>query len=144
MQIDLAPDPSLLAIMAIFLLNCLVVSRFFLKPINQLLDARERETRTADQLYEESLARFNEATSAMEEQLHAAKRDASQVRDRFRADAAARRAQLIERTQGEAKSAIAQAEEKMQRDVGEARETIKRQSEELARFAAERILGRPV
>ena len=37
MQINLVPDPSLLAIVVIFFLNYLVVRRFFLKPINDII-----------------------------------------------------------------------------------------------------------
>jgi F-type H+-transporting ATPase subunit b len=144
MQINLTPDPSLLAIVVIFLLNYLVVRRFFLHPINEIIEARETEAKTAEQLYEAALARFNEATTAMEAQLHGARRDAAQVRDRHRADAAARRGQIVERTQGEARQVIAEAETKLDQDVNEAREKIKRESENLARLAAERILGRAV
>ena len=144
MQINLVPDPSLLAIVVILFRNYLVVRRFFLKPINDIMEARETESATAERLYEESLARFNEATSRMEEQLHAAKRDAAQVRERFRAEAAAHRAATVERTQGEAKGIVAAADKTLTGDVAEAREKIKRDSESLARLAAERILGRAV
>lgn len=144
MQINLVPDLSLLAIVVIFFLNYLVVRRFFLKPINDIIEAREEEQQTAERLYEESLARFQEATSQMEEQLHSAKRDASQVRERFRAEAAAHRAATVERTQGEARKLVGEADTRLTADVTEAREKIKRDSESLARLAAERILGRAV
>jgi len=144
MQIDLKPDLSLLAIMVIFILNYLVVRKFFLKPVSDILDAREQETRSAEKLYEDALARFNEATAEMEGQLHTAKREAAQLRDKFRGEAAAYRQQVVEKTSGEARQVLAQAEEKLSGDVAVARETIKRDSESLARLAAERLLGRAV
>ena len=144
MQINLFPDLSLLAVLTIFWLNYLIVKRYFFKPINEVLEAREAETKTAEKIYEESLARFNEATSRMEEQLHAAKRDAMQLRERFRTEAGGVRNQMISKTQQEAKGVVAQAEEKLQRDVAEVREKIKRESENLARLAVEKILGRAV
>lgn len=143
-QIDLAPDPSLLAIIVIFLLNYLVVRKFFLEPVNNVLEARETETRTADRLYEESLGRFNEATSKMEQEIHSAKREAAQVRERARAEAATQRQAMVEKTSGEAKQIVAAADESLSRDVKDAREKIVRESESLARLAAERILGRAV
>lgn len=142
MQINLTPDPSLPAIMVIFLLNYLVVRRFFLKPINDIVDARETETRAAEKLYEESLARFNEAAARMETQLHGARREAAQVRDRHRAVAAKQRSQMIEQTQGKAREIAGEAHAKLGREVEQAREKITRESESLARMAAERILGR--
>jgi F0F1-type ATP synthase membrane subunit b/b' len=144
MQIDLAPDPSLLAIMVIFILNYLVVRKFFLQPVNQVLEARESETRTAEALYEDALARFNEAAAQMESQVHAAKREASQVRDRYRGEAASHRQQMIETTNQQAREVIGEAETKLGREVETAKQQIVREADQLARLAAERILGRAV
>jgi F-type H+-transporting ATPase subunit b len=144
MQIKLAPDLSLLTIMVIFILNYLIVRKFFLKPVNELLEAREGETRTAERLYDDALARFSEATAQTEAQLHAAKREAAQVRDRFRGEAAAYRQQVVERTNGEARGIVGEADEKLGQDVAVARQKIVSESDSLARLAAERILGRAV
>lgn len=144
MQIKLAPDLSLLAIIAIFILNYLVVRKFFFRPINQIIEEREIETRDAEKVYEEAMARFNDATAKMESQLHVAKREASSVRDKYRSEAGAHRNQVLERTQGEAKRVVGEAESKLGSDVKVAREKIVRDSESLARLAAERILGRTV
>ncbi len=144
MQINLMPDVSLLAIMGIFILNYLVVRKFFLKPVNEILEARETENRTADELYEQALARFNEAAAQMETQLHAAKREAAQVRDKARGEAAAYRQQLIDRTSNEGKQLVGEADQRLSRDVAEARNRIASEAEALARLAAERILGRAV
>jgi len=144
MQINLAPDKSLLAIMVIFIINYLVVKKFFLQPIVGVIEERETERKTAEKLHEEALARFNEATAQMESQLHNAKRDAAAVRDRYRAEAGGHRSKVLERTQGEAKRIVGEAESKLSADVKIAREKIARESEALARLAAERILGRAV
>ncbi|MDQ3280326.1 MAG: ATP synthase F0 subunit B [Acidobacteriota bacterium] len=144
MQINLAPDLSLLAIMVIFILNYMVVRRFFLQPINEVLDARETETRTAEKLFEDALARFNEATAQTEAQLTAAKREAAAVRERHRNEAGVYRQQVVERTNNEARAIVSDADTRLSADVAVAREKIVRESESLARLAAERILGRAV
>ena len=144
MQINLAPDLSLFAIMVIFILNYLVVRTFFLRPINEVLEARATETKTAEQLYEDALGRFNEATAQTEAQLHAAKREAAQLRDRYRTEAGAHRQQVIDRTSAEAKGIIDEADVKLRADVDAARAQIVAESDALARMAAERILGRAV
>lgn len=144
MQINLAPDLSLFAIMVIFILNYLVVRTFFLRPINEVLEARATETKSAETLYEDALGRFNEATAQTEAQLHAAKRQASQLRDRYRTEAAAHRQQVIERTNTEARQVISEADAKLRADVEAARVQIVSESDALARLAAERILGRAV
>jgi F-type H+-transporting ATPase subunit b len=144
MQINLMPDLSLLAIMVIFIMNYLVVRKFFLQPINGILEARETETRSAEQLYEEALARFSEATAQTEAQLHGAKREAAAVRERFRGEAGTYRQQMVDKTSAEARQIIGEADESLGKDVAVAREQIVRESESLARLAAERILGRAV
>ena len=144
MQINLVPDLSLLAIMVIFLLNYLIVRKFFLRPINEVLETRETESRTAEQLYEDALARFHEATAQTEARLQVAKREAAQVRERFRGEAAAYRQQVVEENSARARGIVAEAEERLNADVAAARSRIVTESEGLARLAAERILGRAV
>ena len=144
MQINLTPDPSLLAIMVIFILNYLVVRKFFLEPVNRVIEERETETKTAERLYEESLARFNEATSRMEEQLHVARREATAVRDRYRGEAGAYRTTAIEKTHTDANTIVSEAAAKLTNEIKVAREKIVSESEQLARLAAERILGRAI
>jgi len=130
--------------MVIFIMNYMVVRRFFLKPINGILEARETETRSAEQLYEDALARFSEATAQTEAQLHAAKREAAQLRERFRGEAGAYRQQMVDKTSTEARQIVGEADERLSKDVAVAREQIVRESESLALLAAERILGRAV
>jgi F0F1-type ATP synthase membrane subunit b/b' len=144
MQISLTPDYSLLAIMVIFILNYVIVSRFFLRPINDVIEAREGEVRSANEVYEASMARFNEATSRVEEKLHIARREAADVRDRFRKEAAAYRATVVEKTHADAGAIVGDADARLKVDVAAARDKIATESDALARMAAERILGRPV
>ena len=144
MQINLFPDLSLFAVMAIFVLNYLVVRKFFLEPINRVMEEREHDTKSADEVYEQAMARFNEATANVEERLHIAKRDAANVRENFRAEASAHRASMVEKTRGEADKFLTEAEAKLKEDAATARDRIVTESEALARMAAERILGRAV
>src|SRR5262249_42571004 len=144
MQINLVPDLSLLAVMAIFVAEYFVVKIFFLKPINDVLEAREVEARTAQELHEAALARLKEATDRIEQQMHEERRDASQARDKFRSEAGAYRSGLIERTSAEAKKMVSEADERLSRDVKVARDKLESDIESLARLATEKILGRRV
>ena len=130
--------------MVIFWLNYIVVRKFFLRPVNDVIEVREHETKTAERLFEQAMTRFNEATARVEAQLHAARREAAQLRDKFRAEAAEYRNRVIERTSNEAKASAADAEKHLEADVQVARTKIASESESLARLAAERILGRPI
>ena len=144
MQINLVPDLSLLVVMAIFIAEYFVVKRFFLQPINNILEERESEARTAQELHEKALAEFSEGTNQIEQRLHDTRRDAAQLREKFRGEAGAHRASLVERTTAEAKKLVSEAEERLRRDVNEVRVKLTRDAESLARLAAEKILGRQV
>jgi F-type H+-transporting ATPase subunit b len=142
MQISLTPDLSLLAIMVIFWLNYVVVRKFFLRPINDVIEAREHETKTAETIFEQAMTRFQEATAKIEAQLTTARREASQLREKFRSEAAEFRNSVIEKTSNEAKATAGEAEKHLEADVAVARKKIASEAESLARLAAERILGR--
>lgn len=139
---NLTPDWSLLVILAIFIANYFVVRAFFLKPINEVLVAREQEILGAEAVFEESMARFHEATSEMEARLIEARRKGSSIREARRSEAAATRAEWIAETRQKAETMTEKAEQSLRSDVVTAREKIEHESEALARLAAEKILGR--
>jgi F0F1-type ATP synthase membrane subunit b/b' len=144
MQIELRPDYSLLVIAVIFLLNYLIVRNFFFKPINRILSERETEVSSAQKQYEEALNRFNEATAEIEAKIHQARREGSTVREGRRVEAVQHRAGLIERTRKESEQIVGAATASLGKDVTAARDLIVGESEQLARLAAEKILGRRI
>lgn len=144
MQIDLKPDWSLLMIMAIFVANYFVVRRFFLEPVNRVLNERQQDLQSAEAVYEESMNRFHEATSEMEAKIQEARRRGVEVREARRQEAAKYRSELLDKTRGEAEAAAESAEADLKKDVETAREKIVRESDALARLAAEKILGRNI
>ena len=142
--INLVPDASLVAILVIFIVNYFVVKHFFLKPINDVMTAREGEIVGAERAYEQSMLRFREATSELEAKVHEAKKQGSVIRESLRGEAAQFRAETIENTRREADGIVAAADQQLSGDVKTARDRVKNESEALARLAAERILGRSI
>lgn len=142
MQINLTPDITLPVIMLIFLANYFVVRKYFLKPVNDILVARESEIRTADKLYEDSLASFDAAAEEIETRLQRARREGSSLREEHRHEASIKRAALIERTRTEAEAIARDASRQLDELVAAARTQIVTDSDRLAREAAERIVGR--
>lgn len=142
MQINLTPDITLPVIMLIFLANYFVVRKYFLKPVNDILVARESEIRTADKVYEDSLASFNAAAEEIETRLQRARRDGSSLREEHRHEASIKRAALIELTRTEAEAIARDASRQLDELVAAARMQIATDSDRLAREAAERIVGR--
>jgi F-type H+-transporting ATPase subunit b len=141
---NLAPDGSLLIVMVIFIINYFVVRRFLVEPVTRVITERETDIRSADTLYEQALTKFNDATASIEERLLAARKEGAAVRDRLRNEAASHRVEVIEKTRAEAERLVAEADAALRGDVSTAREAILRESEDLARLAAERVLGRRI
>lgn len=141
-MIELRPDLSLLAIIAIFIVNYLIVKKWLVTPINDVLEWRDARVREADQKYEEALTRLSAATRDIENRLMEAKREASEVREGYRKEAGEVRDAKIRETRAEASRMIDEATARLDQDVSAARESIRSESEQLARLAAERILGR--
>lgn len=144
MQINLTPDWSLPVIVVIFTINYLVVRRFFFKPVNEVLLARESEVREAERGYNDSLAQFDAAAREMENQVMQAKKEGSKIREGLRAEAVQHRTGVVERTRGEADRIVDQAARSLKNDVATAREKIVTESDALARLAAEKIVGRRI
>ena len=142
MQINLTPDLSLLAIVAIFIANYFVVKKFLIEPINGVLDSRETDIRGAEKAYEQSLRDFDAATSELETRLQLARREGSEVREGFRREAIEHREELVGRMRAEAGQITGDATTQITAQAATAREQLVRESESLARLAAERILGR--
>ncbi|HUO85286.1 MAG TPA: ATP synthase F0 subunit B [Thermoanaerobaculia bacterium] len=143
-MVNLTPDFSLLVIMAIFIANYFVVRRFLIRPVNEILLAREQDVREGERRYEQALAQFNEETSRMEAKVQEAKREASALRDRLRSGASGQRSETLEKTRAEAERIVREAESTIAGDVSQARTKIDRESEALARLAAEKVLGRKI
>ena len=144
MQINLTPDPSLLAIMVIFLLNYLIVKKFFLQPINEILERRAERSRTADSAYEKAMEQLDAATQDIDQKLQVTRRQAAEIRDRHRNEAAAYRQSLIDQANAETRRKLNEAVGKIEDEVTSAKKDIEQSSEQLARLAAQELLGRPL
>ena len=144
MQIRLTPDYSLLVVFAIFLVNYFVVRRFFVAPISRVMNERERDIRSAEELYESSLTRFNDAMAGIEQRIHDTRKQGSGIREDLRWEALTHRQSVIDRTRKEADTIVAEAQKRLSADVAAAKQKINVDSEALARAAAEKLLARTV
>lgn len=140
--INLTPDKSLIAIMVIFLLEYLVLRRFFFQPLNKVMTDREKDVRDAATRHEDALARLKEATLVMESRIGQAKKQGAELRESLKAEAAALRAAEVDRTRREADAIVAKAGEELAAAVAVARQKIDGEAPALARLAVERIVGR--
>ena len=114
-SIQLVPDGTLLLHILIILVMIFVLNATLYKPINRILEAREKRTKGRLSEAEEIIKSVNEKLSEYERQL---------------------RQEMAEST--------AKEKEGIQRQAEEARGTLETQSRRLAREIGARVLGRPL
>lgn len=138
----ITPDYTLLVMIAIFLLTYAVVKRWLVDPINGVLEWRAAQVHEADSKYEDAMATLHESSSESEAKLQSARREAAEVRDRYRGEATREREEKMSAVRADAEKQIAQASEELDREVGQIRGAIETDAEKLAEEMAERVLGR--
>ncbi len=140
----LSLDGSFLFIFVSILLLIWILNRTLFKPINQVLDERERlgagrlvEAKQLLKQYEERLGRY-------EEQLRAARAEAYQQIEAYRREAQVVRQDLIAQVKAENGSQISAAREEIAKQAANARQNLEIEAREMAATISSQILRRGV
>jgi F-type H+-transporting ATPase subunit b len=134
-SIQLFPDGTLLFHIALILIMIAVLNRTVFKPINQILDRRERSHRGGSTEAEEILETVAEKRSEYESSLLKARTESYELIERERSEAVEMRQQKIDDARTEASELLANEKAKLKDEVAEARVEIVRE----ARHMADRI-----
>ncbi len=140
----LSIDGSFLFIFISILVLVFVLNRTLFKPINQVLDERERLG--AGRLTESKrmLADAEQRLSAYEEKLRAARAEAYQELEGKRRDAQAARAARIAGVKEEVAGEIASAKSEIAAQVDSARGSLENEARAMAATISSQLLNRPV
>src|ERR1700694_3747766 len=139
-SIQLVPDGTLLFHVLLILVMVYVLNATLFKPINRILEAREKRTRGRLTEAEEILRSVSEKLSEYERALRQARGEAYSLAEHERAGAMqARQLKLTEMRQHLAKS-IAKEKQAIQRQAEEARVLLEVESHRIAREIGSRVL----
>jgi F-type H+-transporting ATPase subunit b len=140
----LALDGSFLFIFISIFLLIFILNRTLFKPINQVLDERERlgVGRLAEA--KRMLGQYEERVNRYEEQLRAARSEAYQQQETQRREALSARQEKITQVKAEAVRQVATARDEIAGQTEKARDTLEKEARLMAYTISSQILHRQV
>jgi F-type H+-transporting ATPase subunit b len=143
-SIQLVPDGTLLLHVLIILVMVYVLNATLFKPINQILEAREKRTRGRLSEAEEILQRVSEKLADYERSLRVARKEAYAFTEQERAGAMRERQQHLDEMRAQLAASTAMEKEAIQRQAEAARITLEADSHRIAIEIGTRVLSRPI
>jgi len=143
-SIQLVPDGTLILHVIIILVMVWILNKTLYKPINRILEAREKRTRGRMSEAQEILTDVSKKVSNYERQLRQTRAEGYALAEQERTLAMQERQQKLNEMRQELSESIAQEKQTIQGQVEEARVTLDSESRRIAREIGERVLNRPV
>jgi F-type H+-transporting ATPase subunit b len=143
-SIQLVPDGTLILHVIIILVMVWILNATLYKPINRILEAREKRTRGRMSEAQEILTDVSEKVSNYERQLRQARAEGYALSEQERTLAMQERQRKINEMRQQLSESIAQEKQTIQTQVEEARVTLESESRRIAREISEHVLDRPV
>ena len=143
-SIQLVPDGTLILHVLIILVMVYVLNATLFKPINRILEARERRTKGRLSEAQEILKNVSEQLANYERQLRQARGAAYAFSKSERAAAMQERQQKLNEMRQQLSESIAREKKAIEQQADEARGTLEVESRGLAREIGARILSRPI
>ncbi len=143
-SIQLVPDGTLILHVIIILVMIYVLNATLYRPINQILESREKRTRGRLTEAQEILQNVTEKMREYERSLRQARAEAYAQTESERTAAMKKRQQELNEMRAQLTQTIAQEKKTIEQQVSEARVTLESESRRLAREIGSRVLGRPL
>lgn len=143
-SIQLVPDGTLILHVIIILVMVWVLNKTLFKPINRILEAREKRTRGRMSEAQKILTDVGEKVSNYERQLRQARAEGYAMTEQERTLAMQERQGKLNDMRQQLSESIAQEKQTIQAQVQEARVTLDSESLRIAREIGARVLDRPV
>jgi len=143
-SIQLVPDGTLLLHILIILVMIFVLNATLYKPINRILEAREKRTKGRLTEAEEIIKRVNEKLSDYERRLRQARGEAYSFAESQRSAAMKERQEKLHQLRKEIAESTAKEKESIRGQAEEARGTLETESRRIASEIGARVLSRPL
>ena len=143
-SIQLVPDGTLILHVLIIVLMVWILNATLYKPINRILEAREKRTRGRLTEAQEILSDVSGKVSNYEKQLRQARTEGYALTEQERTAAIQERLRKVNEMRQQLSESIAHEKQTIQTQVDEARVTLEGESRRIAREIGERVLNRPV
>jgi F-type H+-transporting ATPase subunit b len=139
-EVRLVPDGTLLIHIALILLMIWVLNRTFFRPINRVIESRERSKGGRSTEAQEILKQISDKQSRYEQTMLKARSEGYELIERERAKAVAVRQEKIGAVREEVAQKVAQETEELNRQTVQAKAAIAQQAEQMAEKISSNIL----
>lgn len=143
-SIQLVPDGTLFLHILIILVMVFVLNATLFKPINRILEERERRTRGRSGEAHDILQRVEEKVTQYERTLREARAEGYRLTEQERAAAISERQARLSAIRDEISRSVAEEKEAVHAQVEEARATLEQEARRLAAEIGSQILHRPI
>jgi len=143
-SIQLVPDGTLLLHIVMILVMVYVLNATLFKPINRILEAREKRTRGRLSEAEKILSDVSAKATNYERTLRQARGETYTFAERERAEALQDRQRKLNEMRQQIGDSVAREKETIQRQADEARAQLDIESRGIAREIGARVLSRPI
>lgn len=143
-SIQLVPDGTLLLHILLILVMVFVLNATLFKPINRILEERERRTRGRSGEAHDILQRVEEKVTLYERTLREARAAGYQLMEQERVAALSERQARLDTVKSEIGSLVTEQKEAIHAQVEEARATLDREARGIAADIGSQILHRPI
>ena len=143
-SIQLVPDGTLFLHILIILVMVFVLNATLFKPINRILEERERRTRGRTGEAHDILQRVEEKITLYERTLREARASGYQLMEQERASALSERQASLDAVKNEINRSVMEQKEEIRAQVEEARATLDKEARRIAADIGSQILHRPI
>ena len=140
-SIQLFPDGSLFVHIALILLMIWLLNRTFFRPINALLESRERHKGGRGGEADELRQLVSKKQSEYEAKMLAARNESYELIERERAEAVELRQKTISEARAEASKRLAEEKDRLRDEVADAKVDIVREANQMADTITANILN---
>jgi len=143
-SIQLVPDGTLILHGAIIIIMVAVLNWTLFRPINRILEERDRRTSGLISEAEQTLARIEESLRQYEQTLRGARAEGYQLLERQRAEAIRERERQIASARELLSKQTSSEKQQIRSQAEVARATLSKEATRIALKISSQILGRPV
>jgi len=142
--IQLVPDGTLILHGAIIIIMVVVLKRTLLRPINRILEERDRRTRGLLSEAEQTLVSIDQSLRQYEQTLRGARAEGYQLLERQRAEAVRERERQIASARELLSQQTTTEEQQIRSQAEVARTTLSKEARKIALRISSQILGKPI
>lgn len=143
-SIQLVPDGTLILHGAIIIIMVIVLNRTLFRPINRILEERDRRTRGLRSEAEQTLVTIEQSLRQYEQTLRGARTEGYQLLERQRAEAIRERERQIASARELLSKQTSTEKQEIRSQAEIARTTLSKEAKRIALRISSQILGRPV